>query len=304
MLNWPDEAVSHRDAANQWHQAGSNLCLDFHGDPVNAGIVILSDGNHHMALNETVAGFVADRPKATVFYSTVPPSVNALILRDRQLRMGNLVLTVDPDILIGPPPFFAKLDDHSDFGAAKPFARGRGSMLLVAKDNPKGIHSILDLARDDVRLFISNPETEGVSYQGYADTLRRVAAAWDIEDDFLDPANGRLTYGECIHHREAPTAVAEGRVDVAVVYTHLALRYCRIFPDLFERVELTPEDAEHDLLGLEGCSEALAALHKDAGSMAQKFFDYLDSRRVAEIYSYHGLDRGGEPRPAVSVGGG
>ena len=296
MLNWPDEAVSDTDAVNQWHQVGSNLCLDFHGDPVNAGICVLSDGNHHMALNEVIAEYVADKPpEATVFYSTVPPFVNSLILRDRQLRIGNLVLSIRPDILIGPPQFFDKLDAGQGFGQAKHLAQGRGCMLLVSKGNPKGIRSILDLARNDVRLFISNPKTEGVSYQGYADALRRVAKALGVNDGFLDPEGGRLMYGECIHHREAPTAVADGKVDVAVVYTHLALRYCRIFPDLFERIELAPEDAERDLSSAADRSRILVALNQDAAPSAQTFFDYLDSQRVTEIYTYHGLDRDDAP---------
>ena len=76
-------------------------------------------------------------------------------------------------------------------------------------------------------------------------------------------------------------------------------------PDLFERVELTPEDAEHDLLGPEDCSRVLAALHRDADSAPRKFFDYLDSRRVTEIYSYHGLDRESAPLSvATNAGGG
>jgi hypothetical protein len=36
-------------------------------------------------------------------------------------------------------------------------------------------------------------------------------------------------WGQRIHHREAPEALADGQADAAIVYFHLALRYTGIF---------------------------------------------------------------------------
>lgn len=47
---------------------------------------------------------------------------------------------------------------------------------------------------------------------------------------------GQVVFGKRIHHREAPQTVAEGEADAAILFYHLALRYIRIFPDLFEMV--------------------------------------------------------------------
>ena len=35
--------------------------------------------------------------------------------------------------------------------------------------------------------------------------------------------SGPIVFGERIHHREAPQALADGKADVAMVYYHLAL---------------------------------------------------------------------------------
>ena len=55
MLVWPEETVfPGRGDMPKWCHTGSNLCLDFHGDPLTAKLVVFSDGNHHMALMETL----------------------------------------------------------------------------------------------------------------------------------------------------------------------------------------------------------------------------------------------------------
>jgi hypothetical protein len=106
-----------------------------------------------------------------------------------------------------------------------PLAGSRGNVLLLPKANPKGIKGIADLARDDISLFLSNPKTETVSYTTYINTLRAIAARLDLALDFLDGRpHPRVLYGESIHHREAPQAVAAGDADAAVVFHHLALR--------------------------------------------------------------------------------
>ncbi|MCB1787908.1 MAG: substrate-binding domain-containing protein [Gammaproteobacteria bacterium] len=292
MLSWPDERVQDGDITNRWQHRGSNLCLDLHGDPLRAGVVILSDGNHHMALNDVVRVYAGLNPgDAPPFYATFPPAVIAMIVRDGQVRLGNLVLSLRPDVLLGPPQFLQGLGDIAFTGVSKPFVQGRGCSLLVAEGNPKRIRGVEDLDREDVRLFLSNPETEKVSYNGYAAALRRAAAHAGVDTGFLDPANGRLMYGECIHHREAPEAVASGRVDVAVVYHHLALRYCRVFPQLFEQQPLETGGGASTSESAPERNTVFALLSGDARPSGEGFYAFLDTARVREIYDHHGLDR-------------
>jgi len=54
VLDWPSETVLAEDKIEQWHQPVSNRVLDFHGDPIKANLVVFSDGNHHMALLQSL----------------------------------------------------------------------------------------------------------------------------------------------------------------------------------------------------------------------------------------------------------
>lgn len=293
MLTWPDEVPPSGDDCPKWSQAGSNLFLDFHGDPSAAKLVVFSDGNHHMALLETIQVFREQHPEVEhVFYATTPPGPILRLLRQGRLQIGNFVLSVTPHVFISPPHVLDGLVADGHMPRHVPFMRNRGSVLLVKKGNPKLVLEIADLARDDVRLFLSNPETETVSYRGYVDTLRGLAARQGIQLPFLseEPAAG-VVYGERIHHREAPQALADDCADVAIVYYHLALRYVRIFPSLFEIVPLggtveEPRPAEENVISL-----THAGLIGDGGAWGAEFLAFLASETVSEIYARHGLQR-------------
>ena len=58
QLDWPREnALSPELKSNRWFHPSSNYCLDFHGDPYASELRVFSDGNHHMALEETLEHF-------------------------------------------------------------------------------------------------------------------------------------------------------------------------------------------------------------------------------------------------------
>ena len=74
FLPWPAESARvPKKGEPSFRQAGANICLDFHGDPARAKLVVFSDGNHHMALEECVASFLVDKPDVgDIFYATTP----------------------------------------------------------------------------------------------------------------------------------------------------------------------------------------------------------------------------------------
>ncbi len=294
VLKWPAEtacAVSH-DTPHFVH-AESNICLDFHGDPSRAKLVVFSDGNHHMALQETLRAFVAKFPAVEdIFYTTTPPRVAIQMLRAGCIDVGNLRVTVAPHVFISPPAVLDQLVTEKIMDGHLPFMRSRGVVLLLRKGNPKAIFGIMDLLRRGVKLFLSNPVTEKISYQIYTDALRRMAMRDGVVLDFLDHKPGqhnsnKLMYGEAIHHREAPQAVLDGDADVALVFYHLALRYQRIFPDLFEFV--WPIGS----LGAQVCDINYfnCGLIGDGGEWGKLLIEFLLSAEVTEIYAAHGLDR-------------
>ena len=289
-LDWPAESARPDGDGFRWLHVCSNLCLDFHGDPRRARLVVFSDGNHHMALEECLQRFLAAHPAAEdVFYVTTPPAVLLAWLETGSLHVGNLCLSLRPHVFISPPKILDRVVAAGHATHHTPFMRSRGNVLLVRKGNPKAIRTLADLARPGVRMFLSNPQTETASYEVYVASLRGLARAQGVASDFLDAGVERIVYGERIHHREAPQALADDRADAALLYYHLALRYTRIFPEHFEMVPLdgapTAPAAENVI------SEFHLALVGNGGEWGVAARDYLLGEEAAEIYARHGLRR-------------
>ena len=287
-LEWPNERIGD-DRFHSWFHPGSNICLDFHGDPVNAQLVVLSDGNHHMALGDCLTLFsIQNNSLSGIFYATTPPGPIANILRAGGLQMGNLTISVCSHVFISPPKVLDGLVRDGLLSRHAPFVRNQGNVLLVKKGNPKKILQISDLARKDVRLFLSNPDTEKVSFSAYYDTLKALSSNQaGFPDEKIN--KGQVVFGKLIHHREAPQAVAGDLADAAMVFYHLALRYIRIFPDLFEMVPLggsieTPRPRPGNII-----SSTHLALVGDGGEWGKKFAAFLKTDQAADIYLHHGL---------------
>lgn len=285
MLDWKPEYCPDGTAPADWHHAGTNLALDFHGDP-GAELVIFSDGNHHMALLDAVCEF-GKRPDAPgVFYTTTPPGPLAAALRADGLRLGNLLLRVRPHVFISPRFVLEPLQRDGLLGESQRLFTSTGTVLLIPRGNPKGIHSVADLVCDDLRLFLSNPDTEKASYNGYRAALDVAAAREGVDLVGLrEHDDARIVYGTRIHHREAPEAVAAGQADCAVVYHHLGLRYTRIFPDQFEMVPLPA------LPDIEPASSHIA-LVGDGGRWGKAFMEFMLGESVAKRYREHGMEAG------------
>ncbi len=132
MLHWPEEGVRRDGAGAQWSQPGSNLLLDFHGDPRDAGLVVFSDGNHHMALEQALQAFRDAHPTVGgIFYATTPPAPLLTLLRTGRLRVGNFILSAKPHLFLGPPHILDPLVADGFMPEHRPFMKNRGSVLLV-----------------------------------------------------------------------------------------------------------------------------------------------------------------------------
>ncbi len=295
-LNWPMESANREmDKGASFCHKGSNIVLDFHGNPLVAQLIVFSDGNHHMALEETLQMFLKANPGVQdVFYVTTPPSILLAILESGKIRIGNLEVNLDCHFFIGPPNVCKALVEKGKLNAVTSFMESRGNVLLVRKGNPKSIQGIEDLYRDDVRIFISNPN-EKSSHQLYRKTLINLANNKKLDgskiDTLLNKPGKRVIHGEIIHHREAPQALAMDRADTCPLYYHLALRYTRIFPDLFDIVPLggTVDDPMPDPGNLSSYYQI--GLIGEGGRWGRKLHEYMMSEEVTNIYNRHGLLR-------------
>jgi accessory colonization factor AcfC len=211
------------------------------------------------------------------------------------LQLANLRLSRLPHVFISPTNVMNKLTNEGFINNHRAFMQSRGNVLLLSKDNPNKIHGITDLLRDDVRLFISNPQTEKASYQVYHDTLLGLAQEQGLDCSLLEQTlsleSNKTVFGDCIHHREAPQALYDGDADVAMVYYHLALRYTRIFPDIFDFIVLGGSKEQPQPSPANITTTYHAGLLQDSGEWGGSFLDFLFSDPVTDIYETHGLSR-------------
>ncbi len=260
---------------------GSNLVYDFHGDPCKAELVITMEGNQFMVIPALLRAFFEHLGRRIpVFYVTLPPPRFRPLVEGQALAIGNLVLSVTPQVVMGPPEFMGPLFEKGLIEEPRTFVRNRGVVLVVRKGNPKGISGPEDLLRSDIRIALSNPETEVNSYRTYLSTLFKVPGLKEkIEREAL---TSRL-----IHHREVPAMIYYGLADVAPLYYHFALYYRNpeFFPEpLFDYVEFRE--------GREIRNEYQVALLREAASqkVARAFRDFLFTKTARQIYARYGFE--------------
>ena len=292
-LSWPAEMARRpEDSRGELLQPGSNIVLDLHGDPLRSDLVIYSDGNHHMALEETVRAFLERQSGLDdILYATTPPRILLEAIEVGAIRSGNLQLSVMPDVFIGPPEAVETLRASGRVASHERFMQSRGVALLARKGNPKGIGGIQDILNSDIRLALSNPVSEKASYMLYeAAILGNCAGDTRSEAEITDYLRGDdVVKSTVIHHREIPEILAADRADVSLVYRHLALRYERIFPDVFELIPLKDADtAEPDRQGVASYHVGVVG---DGGRFGGAFRDFLFTDEVTAIYEHHGLSR-------------
>lgn len=293
-LNWPPEAAQYpNDTVRAFYAKGSNLVLDFHGDPAVAELAVFSDGNHHMALEASVRAFLAANPgMLDVFYTTTPPAPLVDALKGDGLVIGNLRISRKPDVFIGPGNILDGLVDAGFINQHEPFAESRGNVILVRKGNPKNINSVSDLLSNDVTLTCSNPETEKASYSVYAEAAKGLAQEVGSDGDALvaklSTAGARTVHSQIIHHREVPELIGTGQADAAIIYYHLALRYTRVFPETFELV-----DIGGTVSGERSPKNPITQYHiglvNDGGKWGKDFVSFMQSNTAQRLYEEHGL---------------
>lgn len=191
---------------------------DLHGDPLRADLVVFLNGNQFMVMDEVMAAFQRAMPAVcSVFYETLPPGILVEQVRQGSLRMGDLIVSVPPDVLAAGPDQLDALHAEGWVGAPVEYA-SNDLALLVRTGNPAGIRELGDLGREGVRIAMPNPATEGVGrligkalVKAGGEALRA-----RVLGEKVASGETRLTR---IHHRESIRWLEAGEVDVAPLWS-------------------------------------------------------------------------------------
>lgn len=256
---------------------------DLHGDIVDPQLVVFFAGNQFMVVHDLLDAFKQAHPQyQRIFVETLPPGILAKQIESGSLVMGNLRITLKPDVYTaGKGAIDEKQKQHGWFADTYDYARNPLA-ILVAKGNPKHIEGLADLGRADVRVSMPNPAWEGIAKQIEASYRKVGGDALDhtIMDSKVKDGSTFLTR---IHHRQSPLRVLQGESDAAPVWSTEAYFQQQImhFP-----VETIAIPAAQNAVATYTAARMKNAPHAQA---AKDFLAFMQSPAAQAVYRKYGF---------------
>lgn len=258
---------------------------DFHGNPVDAKLVLYVGGNYFFALAPLVQLFESQQPdlKGRIFWETLPPGQLARQLdAGGTITVGNMTFTVKADAYFAGLNAVQRLVDSGRLeGPAVPYASNTLA-IMVPKGNPAGVKTLPDLGRSTLRLAMPNPDTEGVTDQIKL-SLQKAGGKALVDTVYGTKARDGSTYLTAIHHRETPMFLMQGRADAGVTWRSEAIFQEQVGNPI-EHVDIP---AAVNTTGIYAGAVVRGASHPDA---AKKWIAFLRSPGAVKILQSYGFE--------------
>jgi ABC-type molybdate transport system substrate-binding protein len=258
--------------------------LDLHGNPQDAQLVIFMAGNQYMVMPALLAAFQKQDPGVrSIFYETLPPGIVIRQVLASSLQIGDLAISVKPDVLLTGPRGMRTLHRSGKVGAWRAYASNTLA-ILVRAGNPLHIDSLRDLGRAGVRVAMPNPRWEGVAEQ-VEGAYAKAGGAQLVRTIMVKKVADGSTILTRIHHRETPLYLREGRADAGPVWLSEALYQRRLSG--FDIVRIPASQNVH------ADYEAALATGAPHAAAARAFVTFMHSRQARAILASYGF---GPPR--------
>lgn len=185
-----------------------------------ADLNVFFAGNQYPVVPELLEKFREEHHEAEkVFYETLPPGLLASQIRAGGATFKGASIDVRADVYLSTTKELIDdlaRDGFLDADDSAPYVKNR-LVLVVAEGNPKGIRSLADLERDDVRISMPNPEREGIA--SYILNMYRDFGGHELVKTVMETKrdNG-TTLLTAVHHRETPDNLESGAADVGPVW--------------------------------------------------------------------------------------
>ncbi|MHB1285205.1 MAG: molybdate ABC transporter substrate-binding protein [Leptospirales bacterium] len=255
---------------------------DLHGDPVKAQLVLFVAGNQFMVLPSLVKAFKKLHPDIRhLFYETLPPGILAKQIEKGGLTIGNLHLTVKPDIYESGAKRMASEKRKGEMvGPVVPFARNNLA-IMVARDNPRHIRSLGDLAHPKIRLSLPNPKWEGIGNQ-IRSSFKKAGGEKLVHTIFVEKRKNGTTFLTHIHHRQTAYRILRHQSDAGITWISEVLFQQRIgHPIGLVRIpDAWNTEATYVAAQVKG------APHPD---QAKRWLAFLKSPQAQSIYRQYGF---------------
>lgn len=252
---------------------------DLYGDINDPQLVVFFAGNQFMVIDDLMNAFKKAYPAyERVFAETLPPGKLADQIKGGSLTIGNMRITLKPDVYTAGKSRIEEMADY--FDRTEVYTHNKLA-IMVAEGNPLNIKGLRDLGRENLKVSMPNPLWEGIGkrieeayIKAGGESLKKT-----IMEDKVKDGSTFLTH---IHHRQTPMRMLYKQSEAAPVwYTEVHFQKMLGHPvDLVEIVE------EENIKSTYIAGKLKNAPHPQA---AQDFMNFLISTTAKEIYKKYGF---------------
>jgi ABC-type molybdate transport system substrate-binding protein len=256
---------------------------DLHGNPEDAKLVLFIGGNQFFVLPELIAAFEREHAdlRGHIFYETLPPGILLKQMEhENTITLGNFTLRVQPDVYEADIHALTGLESRNL--VEKPAAYATNDLsIMVSASNPRGIHSLRDLGRSDVRVSMPNPEWEGIARQIGA-SLRKAGGETLFHTVYEEKVQDGSTYLTQIHHRQTPMRIMKGESEAGVTWSS-EVRFQEKTGNPISGIAI-PQD--QNVTAVYGAAVLRNAPHLEA---ARAWVEFLNSAEAQAVYREYGF---------------
>ena len=258
---------------------GVNNIPDLYGDINDPDLVIFFGGNQFMCIDDLITAFKKQYPQyKRIFAETLPPGILAKQIEGGSLTIGNLRISLAPDIYTAGKSQIEQMMQYLTDTARYAFNK---LAIMVRKGNPKNILSLRDLGNSYVRVSMPNPAWEGIGVLIESAYLKAGGNALK-QTIMVDKLRDSTTYLTHIHHRESPMRLLYNQSDAAPVW-YSEVWYQQMIQHPVELVSI-PENENVNATSMAGILKN--APHPAA---AKDFMQFLQSDEAKIIYKKYGF---------------
>lgn len=252
---------------------------DLYGDINDPQLVVFFAGNQFMCIDELLEAFKQQYPAyQRVFAETLPPGILAQQIEGGSLTIGNMRITLKPDVYTAGKTRITGMADH--FSKTVTYAYNKLA-LMVPADNPAKVHSLKDLARPGVRVSMPNPAWEGIGKRIEEAYVK--AGGEQLKQQIMEKkVKDGTTFLTQIHHRQTPMRILYHQSDAAPVWYSEAY-YQQI---IGHPISLITIPDQHNITATYMAGQLKNAPHQQA---AADFMDFLTSDTAKKIYRKYGF---------------
>lgn len=254
---------------------------DIYGDINNPQLVIFMGGNQFMVLDDLLPAFKKRFPQYQhILVETLPPGLLSEQIKTGSLTIGNMRISVKPDIYTAGMDKIKQNKNMFERTAAYSATR---LALMVQKGNPENISSLEDLKRETIRISMPNKKFEGIG-KNVEELFMKVGGRELHDKIMIEKVKDSTTFLTQIHHRQSPMRILYNQSDVAPVW-ETEISYQQGLNHPVEKVAI-PEKFNQLSVTMAGILKN--APHKEA---ARHFIDFLKSTEAQAIFKQFGFEQ-------------